>query len=79
MHKVRAKLRCWGVEFQGDPDNENTPRIYKFRAEWDPALAAENVSFSKATPWAELNMAINNPAAYPEVGKAYYVDFTPAE
>lgn len=78
-NKVRAKFVCQEVTFTGDPANENTSRIYTFRAVWDPALAAENLSFSKATPWGELKMAINNPDAYPEVGKSYYLDFTLAE
>lgn len=79
MKKVRAKFHCQEVTFTGDPENPNTGRIYTFRAVWDPALAAENASFSKATPWGELKISINNPAAYPEVGKSYYLDFTPAE
>lgn len=79
MKKVRAKFVCQEVTFHGDPANENTSRMYTFRAVWDPALAAENASFSKATPWAELKIQISNPAAYPEVGKQYYLDFTPAD
>lgn len=77
--RVRAKFHCQEVAFSGDPDNENTPRIYTFRAVWDPELAAENRSFSKATPWGELKIAINNPSAYPKVGKSYYLDFTEAQ
>lgn len=68
MKKVRAKFHCQEVTFHGDPSNENTQRTYMFRAVWDPKLNEENASFSKATPWGELKIAINNPDAYPEVG-----------
>ena len=39
-----------------------------------------NSEWSKYTPQGELSMTINNPDAVEafEVGKAYYLDFTPA-
>lgn len=42
--------------------------------------AEEDESFCQATPWGEITMGIDNPAALAqfEVGKAYYVDFSPA-
>lgn len=41
----------------------------------------ENARFTKATPWGDIEMGIDNPAAIEqfEVNKTYYVDFTPAE
>jgi hypothetical protein len=41
----------------------------------------ENKSFWDATPSGEIQMWINNPKGFAtfEVGKEYYVDFTPAE
>lgn len=41
----------------------------------------ENRSFWQATPSGELRMTITNPAAAMrfEVGRTYYLDFTPAE
>jgi hypothetical protein len=41
----------------------------------------ENKQFWDATPSAKLEMWINNPDAvrFFEIGKEYYVDFTPAE
>lgn len=77
--KTRAKFVCQEVTFHGDPANENTSRTYTYRAVWDPALSAENEGFSKATPYGELKMSISNPAAFPEIGKTYYLDFTEAE
>jgi hypothetical protein len=40
----------------------------------------ENVRFTKATPWGEIKLGIDNPAALDafEVGKQYYVNFSPA-
>lgn len=39
-----------------------------------------NESWSQATPSGELTMVVTNPAAYSqfEVGKPYFLDFTPA-
>lgn len=41
----------------------------------------DNASWSKYTPSGELSMTITNPAAYKEfeVGKEFYLDFTPAD
>lgn len=41
----------------------------------------ENKSFWDATPSGTIQMWISNPAAFSqfELGKEYYVDFTPAE
>lgn len=38
----------------------------------------ENMRFTKASPWGEINMGIDNPAALEqfEVGQEYYVDFS---
>lgn len=45
------------------------------------AKIAEDVSFSKATPSGKIEMQIDNPVAIEalEVGKYFYVDFTPVE
>lgn len=41
---------------------------------------SENASWSKATPSAQFNLYISNPAAFGKVvgGDEYYVDFIPA-
>lgn len=43
--------------------------------------SVENDEFFKWTPWGELKMGTVNPDAAKafEVGKAYYLDFTPAD
>lgn len=69
---VRAKVTCDGIE-----GNE-----VKFRTvyEGDMSKDTENARFTTATPWGEIKLGINNPAALEqfEAGKSYYVDFTPA-
>lgn len=70
---VRAKVTCNGVK-----DNQvSFSTVY----ETDEQKSKENASFTKATPWGEIKMGIDNPAALSqfEAGKSYYVDFTPAE
>lgn len=70
---VRAKVTCNGVS-----GNEVT-----FRTVYEPDASkdTENARFTQATPWGEIRMGIDNPAAREqfEAGKEYYVDFTPAE
>ncbi len=71
---VRAKVTCEALV-----NNEVTFRtVY----EGDAAKAdTENARFTEATPWGTIQLGISNPAALTqfEVGKSYYVDFTPAE
>lgn len=67
---VRAKVTCEGIK-----DNAVT-----FRTVYEPDAAkdTENARFTKATPWGEIRLGIDNPSAigYFEVGVNYYVDFT---
>lgn len=69
---VRAKVVCEGIE----------GNAVKFRTiyEQDVDKDTENVRFTKATPWGEIRLGIDNPAALEQfvVGKSYYVDFTEA-
>jgi hypothetical protein len=69
---VRAKVRC----------NAKTSGTVDFTTVYEPDAAkdTENARFTTATPWGDIRMAINNPAAMEqfEVNKEYYVDFTPA-
>lgn len=77
VHAVaRAKFRCSAVEFQGKPTDENAPRIFTFAAVYDTSTE-ENKRFTKATPWGEIKMRVDNPAVTFEVGTFYYLDFTP--
>lgn len=69
---VRAKVRC---NHKGESDvGFNT--VY----EPDGTKNDENARFTTATPWGDIKMGINNPAALSqfEVGKEYYVDFSEA-
>lgn len=69
---VRAKVRC----------NHKGPSDIGFNTVYEPNAAedTENARFTKATPWGDIKLGIDNPAAIEqfEVGKEYYVDFTPA-
>ena len=75
MSKIRAKFRCNSVEFFGDPANTDAPRTYTMTPVYDTSTP-ENERFTKSTPWGELRMRVDNPAAQLEVGMFYYVDFT---
>ena len=69
---VRAKVRC-----NAKSENEiHFTTVY----EHDEKRHPENASFTKATPWGDIRMGIDNPVAMAqfEVNKEYYVDFTPA-
>lgn len=70
---VRAKVVCEGVK-----DNTVSFRtVYETDAEKD----AENARFTKATPWGEIRLGIDNPTALEQfqAGKSYYVDFNEAK
>ena len=70
---VRAKVVCAGI----------VENAVTFRTVYEPDAAkdTENARFTKATPWGEIRLGIDNPAALEqfEAGKSYYVDFTPVE
>ena len=69
---VRAKVYCDGIE----------GNAVKFSTVYEPDASkdTENARFPKATPWGEIRLGIDNPAALEqfEPGKTYYVDFSPA-
>lgn len=66
---VRAKVVCEGVE----------QNAVKFRTVYEPdgTKNDENARFTKATPWGEIRLGIDNPTALAqfEAGAEYYVDF----
>jgi len=68
---VRAKVTCDTI----DGNSVLFRTIYEPDAEKD----SENARFTKATPWGEIKMGIDNPKALEQfqVGKQYYVDFHP--
>lgn len=69
---VRAKVYC----------NAKTEREVHFVTVYEPDASkdTENARFTKASPWGDIRMGIDNPEAIKqfEVNKYYYVDFTPA-
>lgn len=69
---VRAKVTCDGI------DGNNI--VFRTVYETDASRDSENARFTKATPWGEIKMGIDNPAALGQfkVGESYYVDFSPA-
>jgi hypothetical protein len=70
---VRAKVTCESIE-----KNQVT-----FRTVYEPDASkdTENARFTSATPWGEIRMGIDNPAALEQFapGKSYYVDFHPVD
>lgn len=68
---VRAKFTCSGKE-------GTTIFLHTVYSE---DIQSEDGRFTKATPWGELRMNVDNPnaAIQFEPGKSYYLDFTPAE
>lgn len=72
---TRAKFKL--AEITHVSWNPNTRRV-KFSTEYDPSLP-EDQRFSNATPSGEITMIVDNPVAVArlEIGKSYYVDFTP--
>lgn len=68
---VRAKFFCSGKQ-------DTTVFLHTVYSE---DIQSEDGRFTKATPWGELKMTVDNPnaAIQFELGKSYYLDFTPAE
>lgn len=69
--KVRAKFNCSGKE-------GNTVFLHTVYSE---DIQSEDGRFTKASPWGEIKMLVDNPSASIqfEPGKSYYVDFTPVD
>lgn len=69
---VRAKVRCTSLE--------NSEVEFETVYEEPDGRDTENQRFTQATPWGHIKLGINNQAAIEqfEVGREYYVDFSPA-
>ena len=75
---VRAKMKCYGVQHlqDGQPDTTLADiRLMPVYDDKDPT----NKAWSKATPAGEVRLLVTNPEAIAafEIGKSYFVDFTP--
>ena len=76
MFKTRCKFKCTNID-----DNSGSPtKMVTFETQYDETLA-EDVSYTKYTPWGQMRVSIDNPRvlANLEVGKAYYIDISPCE
>lgn len=76
---VRAKLKLTSTkQTKWHPGHEGQTSL-RFEAQYD-ATIPEDQRFQKATPSGHCELVIDNPAALAqfELGKDYYVDFTPA-
>jgi len=69
---VRSKVRCTSVV--------NNTVCFSTVYEPDAAKDTENARFTKATPWGDIRLGIDNPEALAQFqpNEEYYVDFTPA-
>lgn len=69
--RVRAKFMCSGKE-------GTTVFLHTVYSE---DIQSEDGRFTKATPWGELRMNVDNPdaAIQFEPGRTYYLDFKPAD
>jgi len=68
---TRAKFNCVSVEEFGGGSKK-----VKLSCVYAPDANGEDGGFTKATPWGELIMTVDNPAASCQFtpGKVYYVD-----
>ncbi len=77
MITTRAKFVCQSIEeWAGGQRKVKLSVVYQPRPD-----GSENHGFTKATPAGTIEMQVDNPAAAVQFqpGKAYYVDFSPAE
>ena len=78
---VRAKFNCISKTPDAEVGQVSFAAVFESKEGVEGNACPENAVFGKWTPSASLSMSIQNPAAFAqfEQGKAYYVDFTPAE
>lgn len=76
MIRIRAKFRCISETRSAFGAQES--KTYRFQAMYDPDLP-EDQRFAKATPSGTLEINVDNPAAQFELGRTYYLDFTPVD
>lgn len=74
---IRAKMVLSSITSHSWSKDSKT---LKFTTQYDQSIP-EDQRFQKATPSGFIEMQVDNPAALEqfELGKGYYVDFTPSE
>jgi hypothetical protein len=79
--KVRAKFFVSSVNHMQTPGNDPTAQVEMSPVFGSYGDGADNEIWSKYTPSGKIEMTITNPGAIDlfEPGKAYFVDFNPAE
>lgn len=81
--RIRCKMICHSVVHNEHGDQTDPKSTVTFGAVWSPDTGKphdENAIFGKYTPWGEYKASWSREVAEKlEVGKAYYVDFTPAD
>lgn len=78
---MRAKMRCTeAAQFEGyDPGEGRAPANRRVRFMPVAGTEGENAAFGAATPSGSIELTITAEAARAfEVGREYYVDFSPA-
>lgn len=77
--KVRAKFQCLSITNFHHHQTDAVQAEVRLGAVY--GTGKENADWSKWTPSGEIKMMITNPAAIEqfELGKEYFVDFTPAK
>jgi hypothetical protein len=75
MMSVRCKFVCQSIQDNGTPESKRVT----FGTQYDTTIP-EDQRFTRWTPTGVLDVVIDNPAAVAElvVGKAYYLDLSPA-
>ncbi|MEL6259274.1 MAG: hypothetical protein AAFQ67_09475 [Pseudomonadota bacterium] len=78
--KVRAKFRVMAI----NPTPNSDPKDLSAQVILNPVMddgREDNATWSKYTPGGEISLWITNPAAIEafELGRAYFIDFTPAD
>lgn len=69
---VRAKFRCVKTEH-----SVYGPSVrYTFAPQYEPDVP-EDQRYAKTTPQGEVWMLVDNPAVSFDLGRQYYLDFTP--
>lgn len=77
---VRAKFQCLEIKHHHVPGSDAQSVHVEVRLVPVYGNGKDNASWSKYTPSGELKMTITNPPAAEafDIGKEYFLDFTPA-